>query len=157
MRKTGLTHRQIEAATAPAGQRRRVSDFPASALYRAISGAPSEHKSWISRPRVGGRQQTLTHGTFPVVPLQLARERARAVERAIAEGVTDRAALRAIARGADPKHPFGSPLDTVAAAGRLRAPTLAWAGRNWREPGLLAEQSPSANLNICFRLNSLRG
>jgi integrase len=132
MRKTGLTHRQIEAATAPAGQRRRLSDFPASALYLAISGAPSEHKSWISRPRVGGRQQTLTHGTFPVVPLQLARERARAVERAIAEGVTDRAALRAIARGADPKHPFGSPLDTVAAAvaefitrylhGRRRAP-----------------------------------
>src|SRR5215472_7330998 len=102
MRKAGLTHRQIEAATAPPGQRRRLSDWPASPALLVVSGAPSSHRAWTSRPRIAGRAQTFTHGAFPVVSLQLARGRARAVERAIAEGITDRAILRAIARGADP-------------------------------------------------------
>jgi integrase len=112
MRKAGLTHRQIETATAPPGQRRRLSDWPASPALLVVSGAPSNHKAWTSRPRLAGRAQTFTHGTFPAVTLQVARERARAVERAIAEGTTDRAKLRAIARGADPNH-LAHPLDTI--------------------------------------------
>jgi integrase len=132
MRKAGLTYRQIEAATAPPGGRFRYSDWPASPAVLVVSGPPSTHKSWSSRPRVAGQPQTLTHGTFPAVTLQMARERARAVERAIAGGITDRAKLRAIARGADPSRPFGNPLDTFEAAvaefisrhlhGRRRAP-----------------------------------
>jgi integrase len=130
MRKSGLSHRKIEAATAPPGQRRRLSDWPASPAVLVIG--PSNHRAWISRPRVGGRSQTFTHGTYPTISLQIARERARAVERTIAEGTTDRAKLRAIARGADPNRPFGSPLETVEDAvaefisrylhGRRRAP-----------------------------------
>jgi integrase len=49
------------------------------------------------------------------VPLQLARERARAVERAIAAGATDRTRLRAIARGTDPNRQPARPIDTVEA------------------------------------------
>jgi integrase len=113
MRKAGLTHRQIEAATAPPGQRRRLSDWPASPLYLAVSGTPSNHKSWLSRPRVAGRQQTLTHGSYPAISLQIARERARAVARAVAEGATDRARLRAIARGADPTRIASQSVTTV--------------------------------------------
>jgi hypothetical protein len=133
MRKAGLTYRQIEAATAPAGRRRRLSDFPASPVIVVVSGAPSDHKAFVSRPRLAGRSQTFTHGTFPATSLQVARDRARTTERAIAEGVTDRAVLRAIARGADPARISLRPVDTVEAAvaqfiarhlhGRSRAPS----------------------------------
>jgi integrase len=103
MRKAAaLSHRRIENATAPPGKRRRLSDWPASPLYLVVSGPPSHVKSWVSRQRVAGRQQTLTYGMFPAVPLQLARQRAQAVERALAAGISELPRLRAIARGADP-------------------------------------------------------
>jgi integrase len=114
MHKAGLSHRRVEAATAPPGRRVRLSDWPASPVLLVVSGG-SSHKAWTCRPRVGGRSCTLTLGRYPAVTLQAARERARAVERAIAGGVTDRAALRALARGADPARPAARPVDTVAA------------------------------------------
>jgi integrase len=114
MHKAGLSHRRIEAASAPPGKRVRLSDFPASPLVLVVSG-DSSHKAWACRPRVAGRSCTLTLGKYPAVSLQVARERARAVERAIAEGNTAQAALRAIARGADPSRPAARPVDTVAA------------------------------------------
>jgi integrase len=112
MRRAGLTNHRIETATAGNAGRRRLSDWPTSPLVLVVSG-PSSHKAWTSRPRVGGRAQTLTHGTYPSVPLQLARERARAVARAIAAGITDRVALRAIARGIDPNQATAHPVDTI--------------------------------------------
>jgi integrase len=104
LRKAGLTDTAIRQLTAPEGKRRRYSDWPASPLELVVSGPPSSHKSWTSRPRLTSGQQKITFGPYPQVPLARARELARAVEAARAAGA-DLETLRAIARGADPTKP----------------------------------------------------
>ncbi|WP_083528729.1 site-specific integrase [Hyphomicrobium sp. CS1BSMeth3] len=69
--------------------RREVADAGMPGLRLVIQPKPSGTKSWCVRYRYGGRPRKLTLGTYPVVDLVKARERAKD-------------ALEAIERGEDP-------------------------------------------------------
>jgi hypothetical protein len=66
LRKAGSTDTALRRLTAPPGKRIRHSDWPASPLEIQVSPT---NKSWTSRPRINGRHEKLTYGTYPAMSL----------------------------------------------------------------------------------------
>jgi hypothetical protein len=110
LRKAGLTDTAIRRFDALVGKRIRHSDWPASPLELQVS---SSHKAWTSRPRINGRQEKITYGSYPSLSLARARELANAAHAAAKAGA-DVNTVRAIARGADPAKLEAKPVDLVA-------------------------------------------
>lgn len=79
-----LTVKSVEAAKPDPGKRREVPDGALPGLYLVVQ--PAGGKSWAVRYRADGKPRKLTLGAYPRLQLTDAREAARAVLRAVAEG-----------------------------------------------------------------------
>ncbi len=69
----------------------------------ALNVTPTGARSWVLRARVGGKRRDMGLGSYPAVPLALAREKAREAREVIAKGgdpVGERHAARATAKAA---------------------------------------------------------
>jgi hypothetical protein len=114
----GLTDAAVRRYKVAKGQRKDYPDWPVSPLIARVSGpsdrTPDGHVAWISRPRIKGSQQRLTHGSYPGMTLERARQLAKDAAQAIAEG-KDPEAVRAISRGEEPAGSRPRPVDTVEA------------------------------------------
>jgi integrase len=78
-----LTVKGIESLK-PSASRREIPDGLVANLYLAVQTTGT--KSWVYRPRIGGKIKKITLGTYPVFGLVDARDRARALAIEIAAG-----------------------------------------------------------------------
>ena len=89
-----LTNRSVEQAKATSF-RREIPDGLLTGLYLVVQ--PSGAKSWAVRYRYGGKSRKHTLGPLPALDLRKAREAGKAALRAVAAGA-DPAALKRVAR-----------------------------------------------------------
>jgi len=95
---TSLTDRTVAGVKPPARGRLDLWDAEMPGFGLRIS--PAGRRSWQVMYRFEGRKRRLTLGTFPALPLAIARDAARATLKEVAKG-NDPAAARAAARGAE--------------------------------------------------------
>jgi len=95
---TGLTDRKVARTRPPKSGRLDLWDEEMPGFGLRIS--PAGRRSWQVMYRIEGRKRRLTLGTFPALPLEVARNAARATLRQVAKG-DDPAAERAAARGTE--------------------------------------------------------
>lgn len=79
-----LTAQSVDKLKPDASRRLEVPDGLLPGLYLVIQ--PSGARSWAVRYRAGGRPRKFTLGPYPALGLGVARERARAVLQAVANG-----------------------------------------------------------------------
>lgn len=87
-----LTVRSIDAEK-PGEKRREIPDGGMPGLYLVVQ--PTGAKSWAVRYRHAGKPGKVTLGTYPVLGLADARERASEVLKAVGDGISPAAAKRA--------------------------------------------------------------
>jgi integrase len=95
---TRLTDRAVARAKPPASGRLDLWDREMPGFGLRIS--PAGRRSWQIMYRFEGRKRRLTLGTFPALPLAIARDAAHATLKEVAKG-NDPAAERAAARGTE--------------------------------------------------------
>ena len=93
-----LTDRSVARARPPTRGRLDLWDAEMPGFGLRIS--PAGRRSWQLMYRFEGRKRRLTLGTFPSLPLEIARDAARATLKEVAKG-NDPAAARAAARGSE--------------------------------------------------------